>query len=162
MELRVGQDIVYPKYGLGKILEIKRRRLPTGKVEKGVLIKFPALHMTVWVPEERLKETKIRKPISRAIAKKVIKVLKSRARFRASAKGKERAEYYKEKVLSGDPIDLAETVRDLVRLSIRKALNVREAEIANRALRTLIREIALATNKDVEDVREEIEAILYR
>ncbi|HEC83472.1 MAG TPA: hypothetical protein ENI46_03165 [Firmicutes bacterium] len=162
MEFKVGQDIVYPKYGLGKILEVKYRKLPTGRRTKGVLIRFPAMHMTVWVPEERLKQTKVRKPISRYMARKIMKVLKSRARFRSGTKAKERAQYYKEKVLSGDPIELAETVRDLVRLSIRKSLNVREAEIANKALRTLVRELALATNKSVEDVKEEVEAILYR
>jgi RNA polymerase-interacting CarD/CdnL/TRCF family regulator len=53
-------------------------------------------------------------------------------------------------------------VRDLVRLSIRKSLNVREAEIANAALRTLVRELALATGKDVEVIRGELDSILYR
>ena len=31
MEFKVGQDIVYPKYGVGKILEIKSRKLPEGR-----------------------------------------------------------------------------------------------------------------------------------
>jgi CarD family transcriptional regulator len=161
MEFQVGQDIVYPKYGLGKILAIKYKKLPRGRT-KGVLIRFPAMHMTVWVPEERLKQTKVRKPVSRYMARKVYSVLRRRARFRLGTKAKERAQFYKSKVLSGDPIDLAETVRDLVRLSTRKSLNVREAEIANTALRTLVRELALATGKDVEVVREELDAILYR
>ena len=161
MEFKVGQDIVYPKYGLGKILEIKHKKLPRGRT-KGVLIRFPAMHMTVWVPEERLKKTKVRKPISRYMARKIYKVLRSRATFRLGVKAKERAQYYKQKVLSGNPVDLAETVRDLVRLSLKKALNVREAEIANTALRTLVRELALATGKPVDAVKEEVDAILYR
>jgi CarD family transcriptional regulator len=161
MEFKVGQDIVYPKYGLGKILEIKSKKLPRGRT-KGVLIRFPAMHMTVWVPEERLKRTKVRKPMSRYMARKVLGVLRQRARFRLTTKAKERAQYYKNKVLSGDPVDLAETVRDLTRLSLKKSLNVREAEIANTALRTLVRELALATGKNVEDVREEVDHILYR
>ena len=161
MEFKEGQDIVYPKYGLGKILEIKYKKLPRGRT-KGVLIRFPAMHMTVWVPEERLKKTKVRKPISRYMAKKVFGVLKQRARFRLGTKAKERAHLYKEKVLSGDPIDLAETVRDLVRLSLKKSLNVREAEIANTAMRTLTRELALASGKTVEAVREDLESVLYR
>jgi CarD family transcriptional regulator len=162
MEFKVGQDIVYPKYGLGKILEIKSRKLPTGRRIRGVLIRFPAMHMTVWVPEERLKKTKVRKPISRYMARKILGVLKQRARFKMGTKAKERAQYYKNKVLSGDPVDLAEAVRDLTRLSLKKSLNVREAEIANTALRTLVRELALATGKNVEDVREEVDTILYR
>jgi CarD family transcriptional regulator len=161
MEFKAGQDIVYPKYGLGKILEIKYKKLPRGRT-KGVLIRFPAMHMTVWVPEERLKKTKVRKPISRYMARKVYKVLGQRARFKRGRKAKERAQYYKDKVLSGDPIDLAETARDLVRLSLKKSLNVRETEIANTALRTLVRELALATGKNVEAIREEIDSILYR
>ena len=161
MEFKVGQDIVYPKYGLGKILAIKFKKLPRGRT-KGVLIRFPAMHMTVWVPEDRLRKTKVRKPISRYMARKIYGVLRSRARFRLGTKAKERALFYKSKVLSGDPIDLAETVRDLVRLSMKKSLNVREAEIANTALRTLVRELALATGKDVEEVREELDRILYR
>ena len=40
MEFKVGQDIVYPKYGVGKILEIKAESLPEGRT-KGVLIRFP-------------------------------------------------------------------------------------------------------------------------
>jgi CarD family transcriptional regulator len=139
MEFKVGQDIVYPKYGLGKILAIKHKKLPRGRT-KGVLIRFPAMHMTVWVPD----------------------VLRNRARFRLGTKAKERAQFYKNKVLSGDPVDLAETVRDLVRLSIKKSLNVREAEIANTAMRTLVRELALATGKTVDAVREDLDDILYR
>jgi CarD family transcriptional regulator len=161
MEFKVGQDIVYPKYGLGKILEIKHKKLPRGRT-KGVLIRFPAMHMTVWVPEERLKNTKIRKPVSKYMARKIYDILKKRARFRLGTKAKERAQFYKSKVLSGDPVDLAETVRDLVRLSIKKSLNVREAEIANTALRTLVRELALATGKTVDAVKEDLDEILYR
>ena len=161
MEFKVGQDIVYPKYGLGKVLEIKYKKLPRGRT-KGVLIRFPAMHMTVWVPEERLKTTKIRKPVSRYMARKIYDLLKKRARFRLGTKAKERAQFYKNKVLSGDPMDLAETVRDLVRLSIKKSLNVREAEIANTAMRTLVRELALATGKTVDAVREDLDEILYR
>jgi CarD family transcriptional regulator len=161
MEFKVGQDVVYPKYGVGKILEIKTRKLETGRT-KGVLIRFPARHMEVWVPEERLKNTKIRKPITRGESRKIYSVLRSRASFRMSSKAKERAQYYKDKVLSGDPVQLAETVRDLVRLSTRKSLNVREAEIANAALRTLMRELALATGKDIETVRGELDDLLYR
>ena len=161
MEFKVGQDIVYPEYGLGKILEIKNRKVGRQRI-KGVVIKFPAMHMKVWVPEDRLKETKVRKPISRYMVKKVFGVLKARARFRAGTKAKERAQNYKDKVLSGDPYDLAETVRDLVRLSIKKSLNVREAEIANAALRTLVGEIALATGKDYETVKEQVDSVLYR
>jgi CarD family transcriptional regulator len=161
MEFKVGQDIVYPKYGVGKILEIKAKSLPEGRT-MGVLIRFPARHMEVWVPEERLKNTKVRKPVSRVQARKLYSVLKQRASFRTSSKAKERAQYYKDKVLSGDPMQLAEAVRDLVRLSIRKSLNVREAEIANAALRTLVRELALATGKDVEVIRGELDSILYR
>lgn len=161
MEFKVGQDVVYPKYGVGKILEIKTRKLETGRT-KGVLIRFPARHMEVWVPEERLKNTKIRKPITKGESRKIYSVLRSRASFRMSSKAKERAQYYKDKVLSGDPVQLAETVRDLVRLSTRKSLNVREAEIANAALRTLMRELALATGKDIETVRGELDDLLYR
>ncbi len=161
MEFKVGQDVVYPKYGLGKVLEIKYKKLPRGRT-KGVLIRFPAMHMTVWVPEERLKNTKIRKPVSRYMAKKIYGILRNRARFRLGTKAKERAQFYKSKVLSGDPIDLAETVRDLVRLSIKKSLNVREAEISNTAMRTLVRELAIAMGKTVDAIREDLDEILYR
>jgi CarD family transcriptional regulator len=161
MEFKVGQDIVYPKYGLGKIIAIKTKKLPRGRV-KGVQIRFPAMHMTVWVPEQRLKQTKVRKPVSKYMARKIYATLKKRARFRMGTKAKERAQRYKAKVLSGDPIDLAEAVRDLVRLSMKKSLNVREAEIANTALRTLVRELALATGKSVDVVKEEVDKILYR
>jgi CarD family transcriptional regulator len=161
MEFKVGQDIVYPKYGVGKILEIKAKALPEGRT-MGVLIRFPARHMEVWVPEERLRLTKVRKPVNKVQARKIYSILKRRASFRTSSKAKERAQFYKDKVLSGDPVELAEAVRDLARLSIRKSLNVREAEIANAALRTLVRELALATGKDIEVVRGELDDILYR
>ncbi|MFZ1946310.1 MAG: CarD family transcriptional regulator [bacterium] len=161
MEFKVGQDIVYPKYGVGTILEIKTRKLETGRT-LGVLIRFPARHMEVWVPEERLRNTKVRKPITKGQSRRIYAILKSRASFKMSSKAKERAQYYKEKVLSGDPAELAETVRDLVRLSTRKSLNVREAEIANAAVRTLVRELALATGKDIEVIRGELDDLLYR
>jgi len=49
MEFKVGQDIVYPKYGLGKILEIKAKKLPRGRLLLFATAGIAALAFTWWV-----------------------------------------------------------------------------------------------------------------
>ena len=53
-------------------------------------------------------------------------------------------------------------VRDLSRLSLRKTLSYEERKILNEALRILSREVALVRNREPEEIRRDIEAIVNR
>jgi RNA polymerase-interacting CarD/CdnL/TRCF family regulator len=53
-------------------------------------------------------------------------------------------------------------VRDLARLSLKKSLSYEERKILTTALRILSREVALARGREPDEIRQEIERIVYR
>jgi CarD family transcriptional regulator len=125
-------------------------------------IHFPYQEMKLTIPVDQVDNSGLRPPIGRRDIDGVFKVLKGRATFDANRRSAKRVMDYRKRLSEGDPTSLAEAVRDLGRLSLRKALSYEERRILSTALRILSREVALARGREAEDVREEIEKIVYR
>lgn len=156
-----GAHVVHPKYGLGRVERIVDRSLTTRTV-RCLEIRFPYQEMKLTIPIDQVDNSGLRPPIGRRDIDGVFKVLKGRATFDANRRSAKRVMDYRKRLSEGDPTSLAEAVRDLGRLSLRKALSYEERRILSTALRILSREVALARGREAEDVREEIEKIVYR
>jgi len=156
-----GAFVVHPKYGLGRVERIVDRSLTTRTV-RCLEIRFPYQEMKLTIPLDQVDNSGLRPPIGRRQIDGVFKVLKGRATFDANRRSAKRVMDYRKRLSEGDPTSLAEAVRDLGRLSLRKALSYEERRILSTALRILSREVALARGREADDVREEIEKIVYR
>lgn len=156
-----GSFVVHPKYGLGKVDRIRKRTLSTRTVPC-LEISFPYQDMRLTIPVDQVERSGLRNPIGRREIVKIFSVLKGRATFDAKRRSAKRVVDYRKRLNMGDPTSLAEAVRDLGRLSLKKSLSYEERKILSTALRILSREVALARGRDAEDVREEIEKIVYR
>jgi len=156
-----GSFVVHPKYGLGKVDRIRKRTLSTRTVPC-LEISFPYQDMRLTIPVDQVERSGLRNPIGRREIVKIFSVLKGRATFDAKRRSAKRVIDYRKRLNMGDPTSLAEAVRDLGRLSLKKSLSYEERKILSTALRILSREVALARGRDAEDVREEIEKIVYR
>ena len=126
------------------------------------MIGFPYQEMKLTIPVDQVARSGLRLPIGREDIDNVFKVLKGRATFDAKRRSAKRVIDYRKRLNVGDPTSLAEAVRDLARLSLKKSLSYEERKILGTALRILSREVALARGREPDEVREEIEKIVYR
>ncbi len=161
LQYREGQFVVHPKYGLGQVERILERRLTTHTVPC-VEISFSYQGMRLTIPVDQVERSGLRRPIGRREIDGIFKVLKGRATFDAKRRSAKRVVDYRKRLGQGDPTSLAEAVRDLGRLSLKKSLSYEERKILTTALRILSREVALARNREPDEVRQEIERIVYR
>ena len=137
-----GQFVVHPKYGLGKVDRITDRQLSTRTVPC-MEISFPYQEMKLTIPVDQVARSGLRLPIGRRDIDNVFKVLRGRATFDAKRRSAKRVIDYRKRLSVGDPTSLAEAVRDLARLSLKKSLSYEERTILGTALRILSREVAL-------------------
>jgi CarD family transcriptional regulator len=158
---REGSFVVHPKYGLGKIERIVNEDDPVPDTTS-LEIHFPYQEMKLTLPVEQVERSGMRRPIARKEIDRVYRVLKGRATIDAKRRSAKRVLDYRKRLSLGDPTSLAEAVRDLGRLSLKKSLSYEERKILGTALRILSREVALARGREPEDVRKEIENIVYR
>ena len=111
MELKVGTIVAYPPHGIGKIAS-RNKKVVLGVEEEVVVIEL-GNDLSVTLPVARANEL-LRPPASEADLKKVQKTLREQGVVSDEIWSKRLAQA-QEKLRSGDPLDLAEIVRDGVK-----------------------------------------------
>jgi CarD family transcriptional regulator len=126
---------------------------------KMLVIDFEKNHMVLRVPLERAEISGLR-PLSSL--KKMDEAIAS-ARGKAGAKRMiwaRRAAQYEENINSGDPMKLAEVVRDLQRRSAADTMTFSGRQLYLRALERMAQEFAVLHKIDIDQASEKIEDIL--
>jgi CarD family transcriptional regulator len=111
MELKVGTIVAYPPHGIGKIAS-REKKVVLGVEEEVVVIEL-GNDLSVTLPVSRATEL-LRPPATEADLKKVQKTLREQGVVSDEIWSKRLAQA-QEKLRSGDPLDLAEIVRDGVK-----------------------------------------------
>ena len=158
LDFKSGQYVVYPTQGVGKLLRIEEQTIGDQKI-KMMVIDFERNHMTLRVPLERAEISGLR-PLSSA--KKMDEAIAS-AKGKAGAKRMiwaRRAAQYEENINSGDPMKLAEVVRDLQRRSAADTMTFSARQLYLRALERMAQEFAVLHKMDLEEASDKIEDIL--
>lgn len=158
LDFKTGQYVVYPTQGVGKLQRVEEQVI-AGQSVKLLVIEFENNHMTLRVPLERAEISGLR-PV--ASVKKMDEAIAS-AKGRAGAKRMiwaRRAAQYEENINSGDPMKLAEVVRDLQRRNSSDTMTFSARQLYLRALERMAQEFAVLHKMDVETASEKIEDIL--
>ena len=158
LDFKSGQYVVYPTQGVGKLLRIEEQTIGDQKI-KMMVIDFERNHMTLRVPIDRAELSGLR-PLSSI--KKLDEAIAS-AKGKAGAKRMiwaRRAAQYEENINSGDPMKLAEVVRDLQRRSASDTMTFSARQLYLRALERMAQEFAVLHKIDLEAASEKIEDIL--
>ena len=158
MDFKTGQYVVYPTQGVGKLLRIEEQKIGDQKI-KMMVIDFERNHMTLRVPLDRAELSGLRPVTS---AKKMDEAIAS-AKGKAGAKRMiwaRRAAQYEENINSGDPIKLAEVVRDLQRRSATDTMTFSARQLYLRALERMAQEFAVLHKMDLDSASDKIEDIL--
>ncbi len=108
-----GDFVVYRPTALGKVIDIEAKEIAGHKLDLFV-ISFEQERMMLRVPVAKAKLSGLRKLSSRKIMENALVTLKGRSRV-SRAMWNRRAQEYEAKINSGDPVSIAEVVRDLHR-----------------------------------------------
>ncbi|MBV9812495.1 MAG: CarD family transcriptional regulator, partial [Acetobacteraceae bacterium] len=108
-----GDYVVYPTHGVGKVEKIAVEDIAGHRLEL-IHITFDENRMTLRVPVSKARSAGLRKLATRKMFDEAMAVLRGKARIKRTMWSR-RAQEYEAKINSGDPLTIAEVVRDLHR-----------------------------------------------
>lgn len=158
LEFGKGDFVVYPTHGVGKVTGVEEREIAGQKLQLFV-VSFEKERMILRVPIEKVKDSGLRKLSNRKIIDTALKTLKGRVRVKRTMWSR-RAQEYDAKINSGDPVAIAEVVRDLYRAPGQPEQSYSERQMYEAALERLVNEYALVEKLDVDAATEKLETVL--
>ncbi|MBX3455208.1 CarD family transcriptional regulator [Ferrovibrio sp.] len=155
VEFSAGDYVVYPTHGVGKVLRIERQSIAGFELDL-MVVEFERDKMTVRVPTTKVQSVGIRKLSSPQKMRTALDTLKGRARVKR-AMWSRRAQEYEAKINSGDPVAIAEVVRDLHRNAGQPDQSYSERQIYESALDRLVRELAAVERIDEDSAAKKLD-----
>ena len=155
---KIGETVVYPKHGVGEIITIESMEIASIKTHFYV-VKMEQAKLTIRVPLDKQDEVGLRKISTKKIIDEIYEILKLKPKVRRIMWSR-RAQEYDAKIFSGDPIKIAEVVRDLFRKNSQPEQSYSERQMFQIALERLAREVAAVEKTDYFQTTEKIETIL--
>ena len=141
-----GDFVVYPTHGVGKVERIATEEIAGHKLEL-IHITFEENRMTLRVPVAKARTAGLRKLATRKTFDEALALLKGRARIKRTMWSR-RAQEYEAKINSGDPMAIAEVVRDLHRNAGQPDQSFSERQIYEAAMDRLAAELAALDKTD--------------
>ena len=150
--------VVYPTHGVGQVVGIESATVAGFELQFYVIV-FENDKMTLRVPVEKAKDSGLRKLSSKEKMQNAMSTLKGRARSKRTMWSR-RAQEYEAKINSGDPVSIAEVVRDLHRASGQPDQSYSERQMYEAALERLAHELALVEKIDQQTAAKRLESML--
>ena len=150
--------VVYPTHGVGKVTGIEREEISGVKL-KLLVVYFEHEKMTLRVPVQKTATVGMRKLSTPKKMASAIATLRGRSRVKRTMWSR-RAQEYEAKLNSGDPISVAEVVRDLHRKADQPDQSYSERQIYEAALDRLAREFAAIEKIDAAAATRRLEEVL--
>jgi CarD family transcriptional regulator len=142
----VGDYVVYPKHGVGRVIELQKEEIAGMQLELYVL-RFEKERMTLRVPVNKVESIGMRKLSSDKTLKEAMETLKGKPKVKRTMWSR-RAQEYEAKINSGDLVSIAEVTRDLFRPEDQPEQSYSERQIFEAASSRLARELAAMEKTD--------------
>ncbi|MGB7408974.1 MAG: CarD family transcriptional regulator [Pontixanthobacter sp.] len=154
----VGDYVVYPKHGVGRVTEIQNEEIAGMQLELYVL-RFEKERMTLRVPTNKVDAIGMRKLSSDKTLKEAMETLKGKPKVKRTMWSR-RAQEYEAKINSGDLVSIAEVTRDLFRPDDQPEQSYSERQIFEAASSRLARELAAMDKTDEPTALEKVLEVL--
>ena len=155
---KVGDHVVYPHHGAGKVMKKEMKEL-LGEKREYLTIRILHNDMTVMVPCEKAGQVGLRNIIGESAVKKVVAVLT--ADVSAMPKNwNRRFKYNREKIKTGDIYELAEVVRNLAIREFEKGLSTGEKQMYTRSRKILASELMYALAMDEDEAEDYLTEVM--
>ena len=148
VKFKKGDYVVYPSYGPGKILAIKKEVISGKRIH--VLIISINERVILRIPVEKIKDLGLRKLSTANRLKDAITILKSKKKKKKKIMWSRRAQEYETKILSGNLVLIAEVLKELYKKDTFEEASFSEKQIYAAALDRLARELAAMKKLDKE------------
>jgi len=158
VEFEIGDSVVYPHHGAGKVLR-KEQKDVLGESREYLTIKILHNDMTVMVPTENAAIAGLRRVIDEETVKKVLAVLTDDC-SEMPKNWNRRFKHNRDKIKTGDIYELAEVVRNLAVREHQKGLSTGEKQMFTRAKKILASELMYALEMNEEEVDAHLTKLL--
>jgi CarD family transcriptional regulator len=158
IEYKKGDYVVYPAHGVGQIEAVETQTIG-GMEIKLYAIQFEKDRMRLKVPVFKAHASGLRRLSSTNRMQDALKTLQGRAQIRR-AMWSRRAQEYEMKINSGDPVSIAEVLRDLKRSNDDTEQSYSERQIYQSALERLAREVAAVEKITEVEAAERLENMI--
>ena len=156
--IRPGDFVVYPTHGVGRVVGVEDQTIAGHELQLFV-ISFDRDRMTLRVPTSKAGASGLRRLSTRKVMDSALTTLRGRARVKRTMWSR-RAQEYEAKINSGDPVSIAEVVRDLHRNVGQPDQSFSERQIYEAALDRLACELAAVEKIDKDRAAEKLEELL--
>ena len=157
---KAGDFVVYPTHGVGRVVGIESQEIAGTKLQL-IAINFDKDRMILRVPVTKAKDAGLRRLSTRKVMETALTTLKGRSRVKR-AMWSRRAQEYEAKINSGDPVSIAEVIRDLHRNADQPDQSYSERQIYEAALDRLARELAAVERIDKDVATQKLNSVLQK
>lgn len=157
-DFKTGDFVVYPTHGVG-LIKGTETQIVAGTELDLLVIDFEQDRMTLRIPVGKARTSGLRRLSSRKQMDAALQKLRGRAKVRRTMWSR-RAQEYEAKINSGDPVSIAEVVRDLRRSSNQADQSYSERQMYQAALDRLAREFAKIEQIDETAAVDRLEKLM--
>ena len=160
MGFDVGDTIVYPPHGAGRV-ENKERKAVLGEERVYLTIRILHSDMTLMVPDDGAEEAGLRRVVGDDGLERLTALLEGETTEDGGPFSR-RFRQNREKIRTGDVFELGEVVRNLTLRDREKPLSTGERQMLTQAKRILCSEVAFSRGTDEQEATEWVDALLER
>ncbi len=154
----VGDKVVYPHHGAGKIMKIEQKEV-LGQQRDYLTIQILHNDMTVMVPVENADRAGLRKVIESDVVERVLEVLRGDP-TKMPKNWSRRYKHNRDKLKTGDIFEVAEVVRNLAIRHADKGLSTGEKQMFSKAKKILASELMYARDFTEDEANAFLETVL--
>ena len=158
IEYKVGDKVVYPHHGAGKVLKKEKKEM-LGEKREYLTIKILHNDMTVMVPSDSAGRAGLRRVIGEEEVERVLAVLRDDM-SQMPKNWNRRFKHNREKIKTGDVFELAEVVRNLAIRASEKGLSTGEKQMYTRAKKILASELMYALDMEEDEAETHLEELI--
>jgi CarD family transcriptional regulator len=158
IDFEVGDSVVYPHHGAGRVVKKEAKNI-LGEEKEYLTIKILHNDMTVMVPCANAGKAGLRRIIDEEAIKKVMEVLQDDV-SEMPKNWNRRFKHNRDKIKTGDILELAEVVRNLALREHEKGLSTGEKQMFTRAKKILASELMYALEKDEDEAEAYLDELL--
>jgi CarD family transcriptional regulator len=157
MQIKVGDLVVYPAHGVGRVESIDDK----AKKSDGagfVVLRILDNGMQIMIPARNLKEVGIRRLISKKEVTVLYEQLKQPPVIVEASNWNRRHRHYLDKLKTGAITDVCDVLRELMTMRGEKELSFGERKLLDTARALLIKEVAMVTRRNEDRVSQELDS----
>lgn len=160
LTFNAGEYVVYPTHGVGKVADVTKQNIAGSELEL-LVVNFDKDKMTLRIPTSKISNVGLRKISDEKTMSEAFATLKGKAKVRKIMWSR-RAQEYENKINSGNPVAIAEVIRDLYRNENIAEQSYSERQIYEQAVNRLASEVSIYSNCTMEEANKKLLDILAK